>query len=202
MFVVDPAYPPARQEVYLQVAQPRALVLLRHAGVLTQSVRDYVTNELNLRCEVPSLAIQDDGQLLGGTWGDSTVWTVAHTHPFCLSDGLVSCRPMCLTRCQPTTASMSRWVRIASAPCRSPAVAQASPRVGACEMMMMMMASVHICYPRPGVRGRHFSLTHYYPWMGREFGISERDHFTMLSGIAHDPIQRDGNGDCLGAVLH
>ncbi|CAG8558298.1 13037_t:CDS:2, partial [Racocetra fulgida] len=40
-------------------------------------------------------------------------------------------------------------------------------------------------------KGRHFSLTHYYPWMSREFGISDKDRFTMLSGIAHDPIQRD-----------
>ena len=42
-----------------------------------------------------------------------------------------------------------------------------------------------------GVCGRHYSLTHFYPWMGQEFGLSEKDRFTMLSGIAHDPIQRD-----------
>ena len=42
-----------------------------------------------------------------------------------------------------------------------------------------------------GVRGRHFSLTHYFPWMAQRFGLSENDRFTMLSGIAHDPIQRD-----------
>ena len=42
-----------------------------------------------------------------------------------------------------------------------------------------------------GVRGRHFSLTHYYPWMAEAFNLSDQDQFTMLSGIAHDPIQRD-----------
>lgn len=42
-----------------------------------------------------------------------------------------------------------------------------------------------------GVRGRHFSLTHFFPWMAQRFGMSEKEHFTMLSGIAHDPIQRD-----------
>lgn len=41
------------------------------------------------------------------------------------------------------------------------------------------------------MRGRHFSLTHFYPWMAETFGISSEDKFTMLSGIAHDPIQRD-----------
>lgn len=35
------------------------------------------------------------------------------------------------------------------------------------------------------------SLTHFYPWMGEEFGMGEADRFSMLSGIAHDPIQRD-----------
>ena len=42
-----------------------------------------------------------------------------------------------------------------------------------------------------GVLGRHFSLVHYFPWMGERFGLSEADRFTMLSGIGHDPIQRD-----------
>ena len=42
-----------------------------------------------------------------------------------------------------------------------------------------------------GVQGRHFSLTYYFPWMAKKYGLSEKDRFTMLSGIAHDPIQRD-----------
>ena len=42
-----------------------------------------------------------------------------------------------------------------------------------------------------GVKGRHFSLTHFFPWMGERFGMSKDSKFTMLSGIAHDPIQRD-----------
>ncbi|KAK0386994.1 hypothetical protein NLU13_5308 [Sarocladium strictum] len=42
-----------------------------------------------------------------------------------------------------------------------------------------------------GVQGRHYSLTYYTPWMAERFGLSETDKFTMLSGIAHDPIQRD-----------
>jgi L-aminoadipate-semialdehyde dehydrogenase len=42
-----------------------------------------------------------------------------------------------------------------------------------------------------GVKGRHYSLTHFFPWMGERFGLGEDSRFTMLSGIAHDPIQRD-----------
>ena len=42
-----------------------------------------------------------------------------------------------------------------------------------------------------GVLGRHYSLVYYFPWMSEYFGLSEKDRFTMLSGISHDPIQRD-----------
>lgn len=42
-----------------------------------------------------------------------------------------------------------------------------------------------------GVLGRHFSLAYYFPWMAKTFNLSEKDNFTMLSGIAHDPVQRD-----------
>lgn len=42
-----------------------------------------------------------------------------------------------------------------------------------------------------GVVGLHGPLTHYYPWMAERFGIGENDHFSMCSGIAHDPLQRD-----------
>ena len=42
-----------------------------------------------------------------------------------------------------------------------------------------------------GVRGRHFSLAYYFPWMSKTFNLTQDDKFTMLSGIAHDPIQRD-----------
>ncbi|CAZ85576.1 unnamed protein product [Tuber melanosporum] len=101
--VIDPAYPPARQNIYLQVAQPRALV--------------------------PGLAIQNDGTLVGVVIGPDSTPTLSFTSG---SEGI----------------------------------------------------------PK-GVRGRHFSLTYYFPWMAEAFGLSENDRFTMLSGIAHDPIQRD-----------
>ena len=42
-----------------------------------------------------------------------------------------------------------------------------------------------------GVKGRHYSLAYYFPWMSETFDLTEKDRFTMLSGIAHDPIQRD-----------
>lgn len=41
------------------------------------------------------------------------------------------------------------------------------------------------------VLGRHGSLTHFLPWQSSHFAIGPADRFSMLSGLAHDPIQRD-----------
>jgi len=42
-----------------------------------------------------------------------------------------------------------------------------------------------------GVLGRHYSLTKYFTWMAERFQLSSESRFTLLSGIAHDPVQRD-----------
>lgn len=42
-----------------------------------------------------------------------------------------------------------------------------------------------------GVLGRHYSLTKYYAWMAERFHLTSESKFTLLSGIAHDPVQRD-----------
>ncbi|HZE89818.1 MAG TPA: amino acid adenylation domain-containing protein, partial [Verrucomicrobiae bacterium] len=44
--------------------------------------------------------------------------------------------------------------------------------------------------PKP-VRGRHGSLTHFQPYLAARFGIGPADRFSMLSGLSHDPLQRD-----------
>ena len=42
-----------------------------------------------------------------------------------------------------------------------------------------------------GVLGRHLALTPFANWTQTKFGINEHDRFSMLSGLAHDPLQRD-----------
>ena len=42
-----------------------------------------------------------------------------------------------------------------------------------------------------GVLGRHIALTLFANWTQTKFGINEHDRFSMLSGLAHDPLQRD-----------
>jgi L-aminoadipate-semialdehyde dehydrogenase len=42
-----------------------------------------------------------------------------------------------------------------------------------------------------GVLGRHFSLTKYFGWMAETFQLNSESWFTLLSGITHNPVQRD-----------
>ncbi|MBV9789243.1 MAG: AMP-binding protein, partial [Chloroflexi bacterium] len=42
-----------------------------------------------------------------------------------------------------------------------------------------------------GIVARHGPLTHFLPWVMQTFGLSETDRYSMISGLAHDPLQRD-----------
>jgi amino acid adenylation domain-containing protein len=42
-----------------------------------------------------------------------------------------------------------------------------------------------------GVLGLHGSLSHFLPWQTEAFGFRADDRFSMLAGLAHDPLQRD-----------
>ncbi|KAJ2607895.1 large subunit of alpha-aminoadipate reductase [Coemansia sp. RSA 1804] len=157
--VVDPAYPPARQCVYLSVARPRAVVVLRRAGELAREVREYVRDELDVVCEVAALELLDSGDLAGADEAVGAAMRQADG-----ADDIVAVGPDSIGTLSFTSGSTG--------------------------------------VPK-GVCGRHYSLTHFYPWMGGEFGLGADDRFTMLSGIAHDPIQRDVFTPAFfGAELH
>ena len=153
--VIDPAYPPDRQIIYLDVAKPRALVVIdkatRDAGPLDRSVRDWIKQKLELRAEVPALKLQDDGSVIGGSADDGED---------CLSTAV---------------SKRADLPAVLVGPDSTPTLSFTSGSEGK---------------PK-GVKGRHFSLAYYFPWMRERFGLSENDRFSMLSGIAHDPIQRD-----------
>lgn len=84
--VIDPAYPIARQIVYLSVAKPRGLVILAKAGHLEQEVQAYCNEKLDIICTIPQLEINDDGILAGGVSADGVdlfdgVRHIAHIDP-------------------------------------------------------------------------------------------------------------------------
>ncbi|CDO92459.1 unnamed protein product [Kluyveromyces dobzhanskii CBS 2104] len=150
--VIDPAYPPARQTVYLDVAKPKGLIVIRAAGQLDQLVEDFITKKLDVISRVPSIAIQGDGSLEGGKLPNQD------------SDCFV-----------PYVSLKDKRTGVVVGPDSNPTLSFTSGSEG---------------IPK-GVLGRHFSLAYYFDWMSKEFSLSANDKFTMLSGIAHDPIQRD-----------
>ncbi|KAI5467050.1 L-aminoadipate-semialdehyde dehydrogenase [Mariannaea sp. PMI_226] len=154
MSVLDPLYPPNRQQIYLEVAQPCALVNIARAtdeaGPIAPLVRRYIDKDLNLKTEVPSLRILDNGLLDGGQINGIDVFA-------------------------PVRSAAGSVPDVVLGPDSNPTLSFTSGSEG-----------------RPkGVLGRHFSLCHYFPWMAETFNLSSESRFTMLSGIAHDPIQRD-----------
>ncbi|WVR09299.1 L-aminoadipate-semialdehyde dehydrogenase [Kwoniella sp. DSM 27419] len=159
--VVDPAYPPSRQNVYLSVSTPRALLIISSAGTLSPTVSDYIKENLNLRVMVPAIALTLNG-VTGSRAGDEDIL----------------------------------------APYQQYAQTPAGVVLGPDSPATLSFTSGSTGIPK-GVKGRHYSLTHFFPWMGKRFGLDQNSKYTMLSGIAHDPIQRDMFTPLfLGAQLH
>src|ERR1700712_358709 len=42
-----------------------------------------------------------------------------------------------------------------------------------------------------GILGRQGPLSHFLPWQRERFGLTAGDRYSLLSGLAHDPLQRD-----------
>jgi amino acid adenylation domain-containing protein len=72
---------------------------------------------------------------------------------------------------------------------RSPA-SPVSVEVGPDTLAYLSFTSGTTGVPK-AVMGRHSSLTHFTPWLAAEFGLSASDRFSLLSGLAHDPLHRD-----------
>ncbi|KAI1469225.1 large subunit of L-aminoadipate-semialdehyde dehydrogenase [Daldinia caldariorum] len=154
MTVLDPAYPPARQKIYLEVSQPRALIKIGRAtdenGPLADLVQSYIDQELQLKAQVPELRLLDDGTLSGGQVDSQDIFE----------------------------------------PLRSLASAPPDVIVGPDSNPTLSFTSGSEGRPK-GVLGRHYSLTRYFGWMAERFNLSTESRFTLLSGLAHDPVQRD-----------
>ena len=140
----------------------------REEGGLSPKVRNWIKQNLDLRTEVPGLELLDDGTIRGGCLEKDGGDVLEKQQPRKGQHPGVVVGP----DSQPTlsfTSGMSR------SNATGPSIDRKTGSEG---------------IPK-GCKGRHYSLTYYQSWMAERFNLSEKDRFTMLSGIAHDPIQRD-----------
>jgi len=158
--VIDPAYPPNRQTVYLDVSKPRALLIISSAGVLHPAVSEYIETKLDLRLQIPAISLDESGVIRGSPTSSSTD-------------------------------ILDEYRSFASTP--------VGVVLGPDSHATLSFTSGSTGIPK-GVKGRHYSLTHFFPWMSERFGLSKGERFTMLSGIAHDPIQRDSKSATRGVI--
>ena len=72
--LITSRYPPDRQTIYLDVARPRGLIVIEKAskeeGRLSDQVREWIKENLELRAELPGLELLNDGTVVGGSVDD------------------------------------------------------------------------------------------------------------------------------------
>jgi len=64
------------------------------------------------------------------------------------------------------------------------------PQIGADDLAYVAFTSGSTGKPK-GILGRHGPLTHFLPWLREVMGFTAEDRFSLLSGLAHDPLHRD-----------
>jgi len=85
---------------------------------------------------------------------------------------------------------------------RGPLPQNASVETGPGDLACVAFTSGSTGVPR-GILGLHGSLSHFLPWQRERFGLGAGDRYSLLSGLAHDPLQRDlFTALCTGATLY
>ncbi|MBV9108214.1 MAG: AMP-binding protein, partial [Gemmatimonadetes bacterium] len=178
--VLDPAYPPARLADYVRIARPRGFITLPAAGEVPEEVDEALAASVVCRLAL----IARSGEQTNGDAASA------------LSRGSDDAE----ARSLPLFARLPVVVAAASAaghggrehpaePEAAPTSASAAP-IGPDTLAYLSFTSGTTGVPK-AVMGRHGSLTHFTPWLAETFGLGAGDRFSMLSGLAHDPLHRD-----------
>jgi len=94
----------------------------------------------------------------------------------------------------PAGRSPAQLVRVPEAPAQAlqlfPEQSRALPEIDASRPAYITFTSGSTGTPK-GVVTHHAPLVHFIDWHVRRHGFTERDRFSLLSGLGHDPVYRD-----------
>ncbi len=100
-------------------------------------------------------------------------------------EAFLAASPLCCRLTLPSQAEAQSHHAFGSHPTDDPALT-----VGPDDLAYVAFTSGSTGMPK-AILGRHGPLTHFMPWQQETFDLSPADHFSMLSGLSHDPLQRD-----------
>ncbi|MFY9820942.1 MAG: condensation domain-containing protein, partial [Thermoanaerobaculia bacterium] len=192
--ILDPAYPAAQLVDRLELARPRGWVEIAAAGA--------VPGEIEVLLEANGVACRI--VLADGSVGPSS--------PQPSSPSLPPADREKRERFVLEEQASSLDCTLAFSPLSRPAGgrlgergwgSEGTPRRGADPADPAYIAFTSGSTGRPkAILGSHGALSHFLPWLRDRFDLGEAERHTMLSGLAHDPLQRDlFTSLCLGGTL-
>jgi amino acid adenylation domain-containing protein len=198
--ILDPAYPTSQLVDRLEVSGPRAWVALEAAGPVPGEVEELLEGSGVCRIVlgdggVEPSSSQPSSPSLSPDRREKREWLVLEEAE------RASPPPAFSPLSRPVGGRLGERGRGSEGPPRRGA---AGGRLGPSDLAYVAFTSGSTGRPK-AILGSHGALSHFLPWLRERFGLGTRGHIerhTMLSGLAHDPLQRDlFTSLCLGGTL-